>query len=205
MIAQTPPETTVRILSVGRAFPPHYYDQEQLVAALEKLWGERFFNPERLRRLHRNVLVGGRHLALPMERYAGLDGWGAANDAWIEVALEVGAAAIEDALERAGLGVGDVDALIFVSVTGIATPSPLAMKTAWRPLCGPRRGRATWWSVWGRGRFRPGPTICPNGWEDRAVAARRGRCHLPARIAGNRLLSLGKMDRCRIGRGGIER
>ena len=123
MIAQTPPETTVRILSVGRAFPPHYYDQEQLVAALEKLWGERFFNPERLRRLHRNVLVGGRHLALPMERYAGLDGWGAANDAWIEVALEVGAAAIEDALERAGLGVGDVDALIFVSVTGIATPS----------------------------------------------------------------------------------
>lgn len=113
----------MRILSVGRAFPPHYYGQEELVAALEALWGERFFNPERLRRLHRNVLVGGRHLALPMERYAELTTWGQANDAWIEVALEVGAAAVTDALERAGLGVDDVDALLFVSVTGIATPS----------------------------------------------------------------------------------
>src|SRR4029077_15340222 len=45
------------------------------------------------------------------------------NDAWIRVAQEVGEAAVRDALERAGLTPADVDALIFVTVTGVATPS----------------------------------------------------------------------------------
>lgn len=108
---------------MGQGFPAHYYDQEQLLGALESLWGDRFFNPQRLRRLHRNVLVGGRHLALPMERYAELETWGQANDAWIEVALEVGAAAVQDAVARAGLELADIGALIFVTVTGVATPS----------------------------------------------------------------------------------
>jgi alkylresorcinol/alkylpyrone synthase len=39
------------------------------------------------------------------------------------VAQDVGEAAIRQALERAGLGMDEVDALIFVTVTGVATPS----------------------------------------------------------------------------------
>jgi alkylresorcinol/alkylpyrone synthase len=113
----------VRIAAVGAAFPRHYYDQEQLLAAFREHWGERYFNLDRLERLHRNVLVGGRHLALPIERYDEIDGFGAANDAWIRVATEVGAEAVADALAGAGLGVDAVDALYFVSVTGVATPS----------------------------------------------------------------------------------
>jgi alkylresorcinol/alkylpyrone synthase len=113
----------VRIASVGSALPPHYYDQQTLLAALKEHWGRRHHNLERLERLHRNVLVGGRHLALPLEEYDALATWGDANDAWIRVAQEVGGAAVLDALERAGLAVGDVDALIFVTVTGVATPS----------------------------------------------------------------------------------
>ncbi len=113
----------MRIASVGKAFPRHYYEQETLLAAFRRLWADRFFNPERLESLHRNVLVGGRHLALPLERYEQLAGWGEANDAWIEVAQEVGAAAVSDALERAGLAVDQVDALLAVTVTGVATPS----------------------------------------------------------------------------------
>jgi len=58
-----------------------------------------------------------------MEDYAKLQSFGDANDAWIRVALDVGEAAIKDALEKAGLAPADVDSLIFVSVTGIATPS----------------------------------------------------------------------------------
>lgn len=108
---------------MGRAFPPNYYDQDALLAALERRWSDRFFNPERLQRLHKNVLVGGRHLALPMEEYDRLETWGQANDAWIRVAQEVGAAAVTDALGKAGLGPRDVDALFFVTVTGVATPS----------------------------------------------------------------------------------
>ncbi len=113
----------MRIAAVGAAFPRHYYDQEALLAAFREHWAERYFNLDRLEQLHKNVLVGGRHLALPLEQYAGLDGFGAANDAWIRVATEVGEAALRDALERAGLGVEDLAAIFFVSVTGIATPS----------------------------------------------------------------------------------
>ena len=113
----------MRICSVGRTLPPHHYDQETIIAAFRAQWGSRHHNIERLVALHRNVLVGGRHLALPMEDYAKLQSFGDANDAWIRVALDVGEAAIKDALEKAGLAPADVDSLIFVSVTGIATPS----------------------------------------------------------------------------------
>jgi alkylresorcinol/alkylpyrone synthase len=113
----------VRIAAVGHAFPPHFYDQDTLIAAFRELWGKRHYNLDRLERLHRNVLVGGRHLALPVEEYARLDTWGKANDAWIRVAQETGEAAVRAALATAGLAPGDVDALYTVTVTGVATPS----------------------------------------------------------------------------------
>jgi alkylresorcinol/alkylpyrone synthase len=113
----------MRIAAVGRALPPHYYDQDTLLAALRQRWADRHFNPDRLERLHKNVLVGGRHLALPIEEYQGLTTWGKANDAWIRVAQEVGGAAVLDGLARAGLQPEEIDAIFFVSVTGIATPS----------------------------------------------------------------------------------
>jgi alkylresorcinol/alkylpyrone synthase len=113
----------LRIAAVGKAFPPHYYDQETLLGALREQWARRHHNLERLEQLHRNVLVGGRHLALPIDEYERLDTWGRANDAWIRVAQEVGGEAVSDALSRAGLGPTDVDFLISVTVTGIATPS----------------------------------------------------------------------------------
>jgi alkylresorcinol/alkylpyrone synthase len=113
----------VRIAAVGKALPPNYYGQEELLAAFRDLWSGRVRNLDRLERLHRNVLVGGRHLALPLEEYHALETWGDANDAWIRVAQEVGEAAIRDALGRAGLGRDEIDAFIFVTVTGVATPS----------------------------------------------------------------------------------
>jgi alkylresorcinol/alkylpyrone synthase len=113
----------LKIAAVGKALPPHYYDQDTLLEALRQRWADRHYNPGRLERLHRNVLVGGRHLALPIEEYAALTTWGKANDAWIRVAQEVGEAAVRDALARAGLDPEAIDALIFVTVTGVATPS----------------------------------------------------------------------------------
>ncbi len=113
----------MRIASVGSALPPHYYDQDALIAAFRKHWGKRHFNLDRLERLHRNVLVGGRHLALPIEEYDELTSWGKANDAWIRVAQELGVRAIREALDRANLTVDDIDCLFTVTVTGVATPS----------------------------------------------------------------------------------
>ncbi len=113
----------MRIASVGTAFPRHYYSQEKLLEAFRRVWSDRLYNPERLERLHQNVLVGGRHLALPLEEYERLDSWGKANDAWVRVGQEIGARAVEAALARAQLDTSEVDGLIFVSVTGISTPS----------------------------------------------------------------------------------
>ncbi|MCP3961891.1 MAG: type III polyketide synthase [bacterium] len=123
MTAPHQPSPTASIPAVGKAFPRHYYDQDALLSAFRKEWSKEHFNPSRLERLHRNVLVGGRHLALALEDYDQLETWGQANDAWIRVAQEVGAEAVRNALERAGLTVDDVDALITVTVTGVATPS----------------------------------------------------------------------------------
>jgi alkylresorcinol/alkylpyrone synthase len=111
------------VLAVGRALPPHYADQETLTAALSAHWARQHFNPERLGQIHRAALVGGRHLALPLAEYAALDGFGKRNDAFIRVGLEVGEAAIRDGLARAGLRPEEVDHLVLVSVTGVATPS----------------------------------------------------------------------------------
>lgn len=113
----------MRIAAVGRAFPSHYYDQGQLLEALRRHWMRDHFNPDRVERLHRNVLVSGRHLALPIEEYEALETWGQANDAWIRVAQEVGAEAVRDGLARAGLGLDRIDALFTATVTGVATPS----------------------------------------------------------------------------------
>lgn len=113
----------MQILSVGTALPPHYYDQQELLAAFRRAWGGQLHNPARLEQLHRNVLVGGRHLALPIEEYENLASFTDSNDAFIRCAVDLGARAMEDGLRLAGLTPGAIDHLFFVSVTGIATPS----------------------------------------------------------------------------------
>jgi len=115
--------TAPAVLSVGRALPGNYADQETLTAALRAHWARQHYNADRLDELHRAVKVRGRHLALPLAEYPLLDTFKKSNDAWIRVAEEVGAEAITRALDRAGLGPSDVDQLVFVTVTGLATPS----------------------------------------------------------------------------------
>ena len=113
----------MRIASVGRSLPANYYSQEALLAALREFWGTRFHNPRRLDDLHRRVLVGGRHLALPMEDYPKLSSFDEANDVFIRDAVNLGERAIRDALARANLEPRDIRHVFFVSVTGLATPS----------------------------------------------------------------------------------
>lgn len=111
------------VLSVSTALPAHYADQETLIGAFRDLWGAAHFNPERLEQLHRAVRVGGRHLALPLEAYPDLKSFAARNTAFIRVATDLGEEALRGALEKAGIGPRDLDAIFFVTVTGIATPS----------------------------------------------------------------------------------
>jgi len=113
----------MQIASAASAFPKHYYSQKFLLEQLREYWGERLRNPQMLARLHRNVTVEGRHLALPYEKYYELKTWGCANDAWIQVAQELGEQALCQALQGAGLETNNLGALFFVSVTGISSPS----------------------------------------------------------------------------------
>lgn len=113
----------MRIAAVGRALPDHHYDQEELLAAFRRMWGSRFHNAERLEQIHRNVLVGGRYLALPIGEYEKLDSFTRANDAFVRCATALGARAVGDVLQRAGVAPRALRHLVFVSVTGVATPS----------------------------------------------------------------------------------
>lgn len=115
--------TAPRILSVAQALPPHFADQDTLLAAFRELWGQKHFNLERLEQLHRAVRVGGRHLALPLERYRALESFAARNEAWTSAAVEVGGRAVERALAAADIAPAQVDHFWFITVTGIATPS----------------------------------------------------------------------------------
>ena len=133
------------ILTVSTALPDHYYDQEQLISALLERWGQRYVNPERIARFQRNVLVGGRHLALPMERYDELTGFGDHNDAWIEVAVPLAERAVRAAMAAAGIGADEVAMIASTTVTGLAVPSlearlmnrlPFAADTRRMPLFG---------------------------------------------------------------------
>jgi len=113
----------MRIASAASAFPKHYYPQKFLLQKLQEYWGDHLRNPQMLARLHRNVAVEGRHLALPAEKYFDIATWGQANDIWIEVAQELGEQALCRALHHAGLDASQLGALFFTSVTGISSPS----------------------------------------------------------------------------------
>src|ERR1700747_831637 len=113
----------MQIASAASAFPKNYYPQKFLLEQLQQYWGDQLKNPQMLARLHRNVAVEGRHLALPYEKYYDLKTWGCANDAWIQVAQELGEQALCRALHHAGLEREKIGALFFSSVTGISSPS----------------------------------------------------------------------------------
>jgi alkylresorcinol/alkylpyrone synthase len=125
----------MRIVSTASAFPPHYYSQEMLLAALQEYWGEQVQNPQVLRRLHKHVGVDGRFLSLPKEEYRRMKTWGEANRHWIRTAKELGEKAVSGALAGAGLHGRHLGAFFFVSVTGISSPSIDALLINKMGLC----------------------------------------------------------------------
>lgn len=89
-----------------------------------------------MRRLHSSAKVATRHLALPIESYPLLTGFTAANDAFIDVGVELGTQAVAGALDEAGIRPHDVDLIMSTTVTGIAVPSldaRIAVRLGFRP------------------------------------------------------------------------
>jgi alkylresorcinol/alkylpyrone synthase len=112
-----------RVLSAATALPPHRYDQAEITAAVTAMLGVSGARRALLERVHAASGVKTRSLVLPLERYATLDGFGAANDAFLDFAVTAGQKAVREALDLAGLAPAEVDVLMTVSVTGIGAPS----------------------------------------------------------------------------------
>jgi alkylresorcinol/alkylpyrone synthase len=111
------------VAAVHGVLPPHQYPQSELTDLFVRLCLPDGGQDALVRRLHASAQVDTRHLALPIERYPGLDTFTAANDAFLEVAVDLGTEAVAAALAEAGLHAQDVDLVMSTTVTGIAVPS----------------------------------------------------------------------------------
>lgn len=116
-----------RVVSVAPVVPERTYPQaeitEMLLDLVSPVGG---LAPDRralMQRLHRNSGVATRSLALPLEDYAGLEGFTDANDAYLRVGVELGAQAVSAALAQVGLEPADVDVVLSTTITGVAAPS----------------------------------------------------------------------------------
>lgn len=117
------PGSVCTVSGVHTVLAPHGYAQENLTEAIADLCLAPGADRTLLRRLHTSAGVRTRHLALPIEQYAGLGDFGQSNDAWMTMGQRLGEEAVSGALRQAGLRPTDVDLLVCTSVTGIAVPS----------------------------------------------------------------------------------
>ena len=113
----------VRISSVAPVLPEHVHSQSEITATIAPLLSSDPRRRATIERIHAATGIETRHLALPLDEYAGLTTFTAANEAFIRVGTPLAADACTAALSAAGLEATDVDFLLFTSITGIATPS----------------------------------------------------------------------------------
>ncbi|MEV4381774.1 3-oxoacyl-[acyl-carrier-protein] synthase III C-terminal domain-containing protein [Streptosporangium sp. NPDC049644] len=112
-----------RIAAVRGILPPHRYPQSEITNAFAEVCLPEGTSRRLLDRLHTSARIDYRSLALPLEEYVKLDGFGTANDRFIEAAVDLGTEVVGAALRDAGLTPGDIDMIMFTSATGIALPS----------------------------------------------------------------------------------
>ncbi len=104
--------------------PDRCYGQEAITEAFAAAVGaDAAATRSVLDRIHANAGVTTRHLVLPLARYAHLGSFREANDEFIRHGVDLGARALGEALDRAGLRADDVDLLVTCTVTGLAVPS----------------------------------------------------------------------------------
>ena len=113
----------MKIAAVETAFPEHWYAQSELTDRVVRLLGIDEAKAARVRSLHDNCGIDGRHLVLPLDAYSDLGGFTGANRAWLDGALALGERSCRRALEAAGVRADEVDAIFFSTVTGVVSPS----------------------------------------------------------------------------------
>jgi alkylresorcinol/alkylpyrone synthase len=113
----TPSNAAPAIAAAAVEFPSQRHSQDEVITALASFAGPEFI------RFAAASGVQSRHLALPIERYTQLSGFTEANQAYLEVALDIGERALLSALDTAKIRPSDVDIVFSTTVTGLAVPT----------------------------------------------------------------------------------
>src|SRR5690349_19132884 len=111
------------LLSLATSVPPHTFLQKDVLAAAWDIFGSRFPDYDRFASIYSNTGIIRRYGVKPFEWYLTQRGWPERTEAFLEGAEALYIEVAEKALASAGIRAADVDTVVTVCSTGIATPS----------------------------------------------------------------------------------
>jgi alkylresorcinol/alkylpyrone synthase len=111
------------LVSLATAVPAHAYLQKDILAAAWEHFGPRFPEFEKLATIFANTGITKRHSVKPFYWYLDHKGWPERTTAFLEGAEALFVDAAAQALAAAHLDASDIDTVVTVCSTGIATPS----------------------------------------------------------------------------------
>ncbi|HEY9086150.1 MAG TPA: 3-oxoacyl-[acyl-carrier-protein] synthase III C-terminal domain-containing protein [Candidatus Tyrphobacter sp.] len=111
-----------RIAAIATAVPAYALDQDDVARRVRAVFSHEAV-VERLLPVFENSGIERRYSCVPLEWYYDEHGWSDRNAVYLDSAVTLLENATRSVLERANLRVEDVDAIVVVSTTGIATPS----------------------------------------------------------------------------------
>lgn len=115
--------TPSRLLSLATASPPHIIDQQDAMQACERLFSGRYREFERLSQVFTTTGIRQRQSVKPIEWFFESRGWPERTAAYLEGAEALFIDCATKALEIAQVAASEIDTIVTVSSTGIATPS----------------------------------------------------------------------------------
>ena len=114
---------TAALVSLATSIPPHQFHQNQILQAAHGLLADRYPEFETLASLFANTGIRNRYAVQPMEWYLERRGWPERTQAFLEGAEKLFVDVARKALARADLSASEIDTVVTVCSTGIATPT----------------------------------------------------------------------------------
>ena len=112
-----------RLLGVGTAVPPHQLPQDMVKIVARRVLGDRYADFDRLTKSFDNAGIENRYSVVPFEWFEESHDWPSRTKAYLDGATKLFIDAAQQALEAAGWRAEDVDTIVTISSTGIATPT----------------------------------------------------------------------------------
>lgn len=111
------------LLSLATAVPPHVVEQHEAKARAREAFGGNKLLFDRLAGVFDNAGIARRHIVAPLDWYMTSHGWKDRNAVYLDASEDLFVEAASKAIDQAGLAPEQIDGVVTVSTTGIATPS----------------------------------------------------------------------------------